>query len=143
MGNFCKREAFGEYTYHLLAMRLPLEAVRADEVTQLMKAHEQVVDGTACIQVHPTFLYESLWNLGVLAILLFITIRKKKRFDGEVFLGYLLLYGVGRFWIEGLRTDQLRFWGTTVAVSQVLAAILAAGSAVLLVCLHVRQRKNG
>ena len=139
-GNFFNREAFGEYTDNLLAMRLPLEAVRADEVTELMKAHEQVIEGTACIQVHPTFLYESLWNLGVLLVLLFITFRKKK-FDGEVFLGYLLLYGIGRFWIEGLRTDQLRFWGTTVAVSQVLAAILAAGSAVLLVYLHARQKK--
>ena len=139
-GNFFYREAFGDYTDHLLAMRLPLEAVRAGEVTQLMHDHEQVIDGVTYIQVHPTFLYESLWNLAVLIVLMWVTLRKKKRFDGEVFLLYLLLYGIGRFWIEALRTDQLLIPGTKIPVSQVLAAILAAGS--LLLILILRKRKN-
>ena len=139
-GNFFNREAFGDYTDHLLAMRLPLEAVRAGEVTQLMRDHEQVIDGVTYIQVHPTFLYESLWNLAVLIVLMWVTLRKKKRFDGEVFLLYLLLYGIGRFWIEALRTDQLLIPGTKIPVSQVLAAILAAGS--LLLILILRKRKN-
>ncbi len=139
-GNFFNREAFGDYTDHLLAMRLPLEAVRAGEVTQLMHDHEQVIDGVTYIQVHPTFLYESLWNLAVLIVLMWVTLRKKKRFDGEVFLLYLLLYGIGRFWIEALRTDQLLIPGTKIPVSQVLAAILAAGS--LLLILILRKRKN-
>lgn len=138
-GNFFNREAFGDYTDSLLAMRLPLEAVRADEVTQLMHEHEQVIDGITYIQVHPTFLYESLWNLGVLAVLMAVTLRGMKRFDGEVFLLYLLLYGIGRFWIEALRTDQLLIPGTQIAVSRLLAAFLAAASLVLIL---VMRRKT-
>ena len=141
-GNFFNREAFGDYTDHLLAMRLPLEAVRADEVTDLMHDHEQVIDGVTYIQVHPTFLYESLWNLAVLIVLMWVTLRKKKRFDGEVFLLYLLLYGIGRFWIEALRTDQLLIPGTKIPVSQVLAAVLAVLSLVLILVLRSRKQKE-
>lgn len=139
-GNFFNREAFGEYTDNLFAMRLPLEAVRADEVTPLMHAHEQVIDGITYIQVHPTFLYESMWNLGVLVLLVILTVRGKKRFDGEIFLLYLLIYGIGRFWIEALRTDQLLIPGTRIPVSQVLAAVLAAGSLVLILILRRRRQ---
>ena len=139
-GNFFNREAFGGYTDNLFAMRLPMDSVRAAEVTQQMKDHAQVIDGITYIQVHPTFLYESLWNLAVLILLITVTLKKWKRFHGEIFLGYLLLYGIGRFWIEGLRTDQLRIAGTTIAVSQVLAAVLAAGSAVLILILRSRSR---
>ena len=141
-GNFFNREAFGEYTNNLLAMRLPLDAVRATEVTEQMREHAQVIDGVTYIQVHPTFLYESLWNLAVLIVLVFITLKHLKRFHGEIFLGYLMLYGIGRFWIEGLRTDQLRFWGTQIAVSQVLAAILAVCSAVLILLFRSRHKKK-
>ncbi len=141
-GNFFNREAFGDYTDNLLAMRLPMDAVRADEVTEKMLEHASVIDGTTYIQVHPTFLYESLWNLGVLVILLMITSKNLKKYDGEIFLFYLLLYGIGRFWIEGLRTDQLRFWGTTIAVSQVLAAVLAIVSAILILVLRKRSGKS-
>lgn len=135
-GNFFNREAFGEYTDNLFAMRLPVSDVRADEVTALMREHQQAIDGTVYIQVHPTFLYESLWNLGVLIILLVMTLKGTKRRDGEIFLWYLLLYGIGRFWIEGLRTDQLLIPGTQVAVSQVLAASLAAVAAVLIIIIR-------
>ncbi len=138
-GNFFNREAFGDYTNNLLAMRLPLSAVRADEVTDLMMQHAAEIDGVTYIQVHPTFLYESLWNLGVLAILMTLTLRGMKRFHGEIFLFYLLLYGIGRFWIEGLRTDQLHFPGTQIAVSQVLAAVLAISSAILILVLRRRK----
>ena len=141
-GNFFNREAFGGYTNNLLAMRLPLDAVRATEVTEQMREHAQVIDGITYIQVHPTFLYESLWNLAVLIVLVIITLKHLKRFNGEIFLGYLMLYGIGRFWIEGLRTDQLRFWGTQIAVSQVLAAILAVGSAVLILLIRSRNKKK-
>ncbi len=139
-GNFFNREAFGEYTDGLFAMRLPLDAVRADEVTDLMKMHEYVIDGVTYIQVHPTYLYESMWNVGVLIILLLITLRGMKKFDGEVFLWYLLLYSAGRFWVEGLRTDQLRFAGTSIAVSQLLAATLVVVSACLLIGLRLRRK---
>ena len=115
-GNFFNREAFGQYSDGLLAMRLPVDAVRADEITELMKQHEYTVNGVTYIQVHPTFLYESLWNIGVLTVLLLVTYSGKKRFRGEIFLLYLLLYSAGRAWIEGLRTDQLRFAHTSIAV---------------------------
>ena len=86
-GNFFNREAFGGYTDNLLAMQLPVDAVRQREITAQMWEHVQSIGGVAYIQVHPTFLYESMWNILVLAFLLWY--RKKKRFQGEVFLLYL------------------------------------------------------
>lgn len=135
-GNFFNREAFGEYTDGLLAMQLPLNAVRASDVTQEMMNHLQVIDGVQYIQVHPTFLYEGLWNTGVLLALLFFT--KRKKFDGEIFLMYLAGYGIGRFWIEGLRTDQLLIPGVGLPVSQVLSAVVAAGS---IAAIMIRRKK--
>ena len=94
--------------------------------------HEETVGGISCIQVHPTYLYESVWCLLVLACMLLY--RTHKKFDGEVFLLYLALYGAGRFWIEGLRTDQLLIPGTEVPVSQLLAGVLVIVSAVWILC---------
>lgn len=121
-GNFFNREAFGEYTDSLLAMRIPLDAVRNSDVTELMREHVDTVKGVSYIQVHPTFLYESLWCMMVLLLLLLY--RRYKKFDGEVFLLYLFGYGLGRVWIEGLRTDQLLIPGTVVPVSQLLAGTI-------------------
>ena len=135
-GNFFNREVFGGYTDSLFAMQLPLNAVRASDVTQEMMDHLQTIDGVSYIQVHPTFLYESLWNVGVLLILLFFT--KRKKFDGEIFLMYLAGYGIGRFWIEGVRTDQLLIPGIGLPVSQVLSAILAVGAVLLI---FIRRKK--
>lgn len=132
-GNFFNREAFGDYTDNLLAMQIPVSDVRAAEITRAMTDHQVVIDGVTYIQVHPTFLYESLWNLGVLLILLFLTFRVKERFHGMTALFYLLLYGCGRVWIEGLRTDQLLIPGTQLPVSQVLSGILIVVSLILLV----------
>ena len=70
-GNFFNREAFGEYTDGLFAMQLPVSAVRQNEITQAMWDHAVTINGVEFIQVSPTFLYESLWNLGLLVILLF------------------------------------------------------------------------
>ncbi len=136
-GNFFNREAFGEYTNNLLAMRLPLDAVRKSDVTELMREHLEVIDGIEYIQVHPTYLYESLWNLGVLMFLL--CWRKHKKFQGEIFFMYLLGYGIGRFWIEALRTDQLILFGTGLAVSQVLALVMVVVSGV---SIFVLRKKN-
>lgn len=138
-GNFFNREAFGEYTDGLLAMRLPLDAVRSSDVTELMRKHMETVDGVSYIQVHPTFLYESLWCLMVLVVMLLY--RKYKKFDGEVFLLYLFGYGAGRFWIEGLRTDQLLIPGCGFPVSQVLAGVLVIGS-LLLIFYNRRKKKS-
>lgn len=137
-GNFCNREAFGEYTDGLFAMRLPTDAVRSSDITELMREHMETVEGVSYIQVHPTFLYESVWCLMVLVIMLLY--RKHKKFEGEVFLIYLLSYGLGRVWIEGLRTDQLWIPGTEIPVSQVLAGVLVVVSAGLIV--YCRRKKR-
>ena len=129
-GNFFNREAFGEYTDSLFAMQLPMNSVRIGDVTDTMMEHKEIIDGIAYIQVHPTFLYESLWNLVVLAILLLCW--KHKKFDGQIFLMYLLGYGVGRFFIEGLRTDSLMIPYTNFRISQVLALVLVISSAILI-----------
>lgn len=119
-GNFTNREVFGEYTNNLFAMRLPVEAVRSIDISENVASH--IAEGTNYIQVHPTFLYESLWNLALL--LLMLAYRQHKKFQGEMWLLYLGGYGLGRAWIEGIRTDTLFIPHTTLAVSQVLAVIL-------------------
>lgn len=128
-GNFFNREAFGDYTDNLFAMQLPVDAVRSSDITEKMMEHMDVIDGIRYVQVHPTFFYESLWNACVLAIMLWWV--KRKQFDGQVFLIYLFGYGVGRFWIEGLRTDSLMLFGTGLRVSQALALVMAVGAAVI------------
>ena len=130
-GNFMNREAFGEYTDGLFAMQLPVSAVRANEITQKMWDHVVTVNGVEYIQVHPTFLYESLWNVGVLLFLFWF--RKRKKFNGEVFLMYLIGYGLGRIWIEGLRTDQLLLPVVGLPVSQLLSGCLVVGCTILVV----------
>lgn len=136
-GNFFNREAFGEYTNSLFAMQLPVEAVRNADITEKMWKNIVEIEGVQFIQAHPTFLYESLWNVCVLAFMLWW--MKRKKFEGEIFLIYLLGYGVGRSWIEGLRTDPLLIPGTSVPVSQVLALVLVITSAVLM---YVKRKKS-
>lgn len=138
-GNFFNREAFGEYTDSLLAMRLPLDAVRASDVTDLMMEHIEYINEMAFIQVHPTFLYEYLWNLGVFLMLWLY--RKKKKFQGELFLLYLAGYGAGRFWIEGIRTDQL-VMNNGMAASQVLAGVLVIASVITIVVVRTKALKE-
>ena len=130
-GNFFNREALGGYTDSLFAMQLPVSAVRVNEITEEMWAHVQVIGGAQFIQVHPTFLYESIWNLGVLCFLYWY--RDRKKFRGELFLTYVLGYGLGRVWIEGLRTDQLQIGSTGIPVSQLLAGVLILVSLFLII----------
>ncbi len=118
-GNFMNREAYGGLTDSFLKMGL---TNFAGEV----------------FYVHPTFLYESLWNLAGFVLLHFYS--KKRQFDGEVFAGYLAWYGLGRAWIEGLRTDSLYLFGTGIRVSQlvaILSFVLAGGY-----ILYVRLKKK-
>ena len=96
-----------------------------------MREHMETVDGVSYIQVHPTYLYESLWCMMVLIIMLLY--RKHKKFDGEVFLVYLLGYGLGRVWIEGLRTDQLLLPVVGLPVSQILAGVIVVVSTILII----------
>lgn len=126
-GNFVNREAFGAATE--LPWRMGLWVTQQDY-----------------IEVHPTFLYESLWNtVGLL--LLYFAVSRARRFDGENTCFYFLWYGLGRSWIEGLRTDSLylfdwTLFGEPIRVSQALSGLMALGAcAVLLVQLR-RQRKN-
>lgn len=123
-GNFFNREAFGGYTNGLLAMRIPISDVRSGDITTELMV--QVSNGINYIQVHPTFLYESLWNCGVLLLIMFY--KKYKKFNGEVFLVYIAGYGLGRSWIEALRTDQLLIAKTTIPVSQLLSLIAVLAS---------------
>ncbi len=137
-GNFTNREVFGEYTDNLLAMRLPIAAVRSSDISESIAAH--ITESVNYIQVHPTFLYESLWNLLILVILLIYW--KHKKFEGEIALLYLGGYGLGRAWIEGIRTDQLLIPGTSLPVSQVLAIVLFVGSVICDVIVRMRMKKE-
>ena len=138
-GNFFNREAFGEYTNSFLAMRLPVDAVRGSDITELMRKNMETVKGVSYIQVHPTFLYESLWCLMVLIIMLIY--RKHKKFNGELFLVYLFGYGLGRFWIEGLRTDQLLIPKIGLPVSQILEGVLVGASLALIIYKRIELKK--
>lgn len=131
-GNFMNREVFGEYYNGLFSMQLPIAAVRARDISENIAAH--IPEGANYINVHPTFLYESVWNLAVM--LLMLAYRKHKKFDGELCLFYLGGYGLGRFIIEGIRTDTLFLPGTTIPVSQVLALLML----ILAVCMDVAVR---
>ncbi len=130
-GNFFNREAFGGYSNGLLAMALPRSAVRQGEITGQMLEHLKVIDGVEFIQVHPTFLYESLWNLMLLVCLLYLW--KHRRYPGQIVFTYLIGYGLGRIWIESLRTDQLLLPVIQIPVSQVVAGIMILVSAVLMI----------
>ena len=119
-GNFMNREAFGSETDIFCRMQLTAP------------------DGSS-ICVHPTFLYESLWNLVGLIGLVIWESRGGRRYDGQAALGYFFWYGVGRAWIEGLRTDSLYIGGTSLRVSQLLSIALAAICLALLI-IHARKK---
>jgi phosphatidylglycerol:prolipoprotein diacylglycerol transferase len=120
--NFVNREAFGAVTDVFCRMGL-------------------TPPGGETIYVHPTFLYESLWNLLCFLFLLALLRRGKRRFDGQYFLIYASWYGLGRMLIEGLRTDSLYLFGTGVRVSQLLAAFSFLACAVLLIGFSRREKK--
>ena len=118
-GNFTNREAFGRPTEAFFRMGL--------------------TDASgSTIYVHPTFLYESLWNFAGF-LLMNHTLSKAKKYDGQCFYLYCLWYGIGRAAIEGLRTDSLYIPGTAIRVSQLLSALLATFGLIMLLCRHGRQ----
>ena len=119
-GNFFNREAFGAETDTFLRMGL-------------MKASTGVVT-----YYHPTFLYESLWNLTGFLLLHFLS--KKRRYDGQIALGYVAWYGLGRAFIEGLRTDSLYIGA--FRVSQLLAAISCLAAVSVLVWQMFRPHES-
>lgn len=116
-GNFVNAEAFGRPT------NLPWG----------MQIHNISTE----IAFHPTFLYESLWNLAVFIILLIR--RDRRKFDGEIFFSYISLYGLGRFWIEGLRTDSL-YLGS-IRISQMVALLCAIFGISFIIYKRLRLKK--
>ena len=127
-GNFFNCEAFGGYTENIFAMQIRKGLVNSSMLSQELLDNLKVVSGIEYIQVHPTFFYESVWNLGVLVLMLIYL--KHKRFDGEILGIYFIGYGLGRLWIEGLRTDQLKLFSTNIAVSQLLSLVLVVTAAI-------------
>ena len=138
-GNFFNREVFGEYYNGLLSMQLPIEAIRdRSDISEKIAAN--IPAGANYINVHPTFLYESLWNLFIFVLLL--VYWKHRKFNGEICLLYLGGYGVGRFVIEGIRTDTLFLPGTTVPVSQVVAVAMVVFAVATDIIVRVRLAKK-
>lgn len=140
-GNFFNREAFGSYCDNFLAMRLPEKCIAGlADSPALQELKQKAIEGgyEGFVQVHPAFLYESLWNAVGLVLLHFLA--KKRRFDGQIFLCYLAWYGLGRFFIEGLRTDSLM--SGSLRTSQVLAIGSFGLSAIALIFLLVFQKPD-
>ena len=138
-GNFFNREVFGEYTSGFLRMGIPVDYLKSHGtmsyyqsngiVTDTMLQNTEMINGQECITVMPSFLLEGMWNLALL-IFLFLY-RKRKKFDGELSMIYILGYGIGRFIIEGNRTDSLMIG--PLKVSQVVAIFcIVTGLAVLI-----------
>lgn len=138
-GNFTNREVFGGYSDGLFCMQLPIQDVRSRDVSMELYMN-MLTEGVDYIQVHPTFLYESVLNLCVLIFM--ILYRKHKKFNGEIALIYLGGYGIVRFFIEGIRTDRLVFNGTNIAVSQVLGILLFIGAVLADVIVRVMMKRK-
>ena len=138
-GNFFNREAFGGYTNNLFAMQIKLDEV-GGVISDSVANHIKVVNGIEYIQVHPTFLYESLWNLCLfIGIMLY---RKHKKFEGELASIYMIGYGIGRFFIESLRTDQLVIKGIGIAISQVVSIILIIAGITIIIRNRCKLRRD-
>ena len=135
-GNFVNREAFGGAAEGLFAMAYKAEQVSGLKIKEGMGVLASgasypvhLLNGVEYIWVQPTFLYESCWNLALLAIIFFT--RKKKKFEGQLSAMYFMGYGTGRFIIESMRTDQLMIMG--MPVSMLLSAVLVVSGAVFTV----------
>jgi phosphatidylglycerol:prolipoprotein diacylglycerol transferase len=137
-GNFFNREIFGDYTDSLFAMRYLLDQVNIANVPPSVMENLIEAHGTYYIQVAPAFLYESAWNMLVFIIM--ITYRRHKKMEGEIVLMYLFGYGLGRFFIEGIRTDQLIITGTGLPIAQVLSILCIVISITIYV---IRRKKIG
>ena len=136
-GNFVNVEAYGSVTalpWRMCSVSIANELWR-DGLLESEAAYQSILDGTT--GVHPTFLYESLWNL--LGFILLVLLRKKgRKFNGQMFLSYVIWYGLGRAAIEGLRTDSLYFFGTGIRTSQMVGVV----SAVLGIALFLFRLKT-
>lgn len=146
-GNFFNRECFGSYTNGPFRMLVDVNktswyfnpayseslvreayAGKTAALERILEIRNNVVeiDGAIYASVQPTFFYESFLNLCILIAILLYT--KHKKANGEQFLMYVGGYGLVRFFVEGMRSDQLFLWGTGIAVSQLIAAIMFLGA---------------
>lgn len=146
-GNFFNREAFGGVAKDSSPLMMKIffgDKYSISQVPDAVRQGMETLKGKTLseigyIQVQPTFLYESLWNLCVL--ILMFTFRKKKKFDGEILLWYLLGYGTGRAIIEGMRTDQLIMPVTRWPVSQALSIVVAAVALTIIIVKRVQIKR--
>ena len=136
-GNFMNVEAYGSIT------KLPWRMC-SDKIASELYFRKQLIDFDTYeailageVGVHPTFLYESLWNL--VALIFVLTIFKKKKFDGQIFSIYLIWYGFGRMLIEGLRTDSLMIG--SLRVSQLIGLASCVLGIALMIYLHLKAKK--
>ena len=142
-GNFFNREAFGRFAgannpfaMKIAAHRLGSHGLEHSAAMQELQAN---ISPDGFVLVHPTFLYESVWNAVGFVIIHFLS--KKRKFDGQVFLYYLAWYGLGRLWIEGLRMDSLMVGN--IRISQLLAGITCLVALAVLVCILLIRRPDG
>ena len=132
-GNFINQEAYGTNT--TLPWGMTSDTIKKELFENMDKLQAMGINVDPNIPVHPTFLYESLWNVATFFFLIWF--RKRKKLNGEVFFLYMILYGVARFFIEGLRTDSLMLG--SLRISQLLAAVFAIA---LTVVFFVRRKKR-
>ncbi len=144
-GNFFNREAFGRHTDGLFAMALKADTVNGLFINGSHALYQGNVEypviqygGVDYIQVHPTFLYESLWNLALLAII--FACRRHKKFQGQLVIMYCIGYGIGRFWIESLRSDQLEIHG--IPISMIVSAVLVLAALAAGIILYLKEKQN-
>ena len=145
-GNFMNVEAYGSATalpWRMCGPSIAAGMLQNGYVDQA--GYEAILSGA--LGVHPTFFYESAWNLVGLIVVYWV--GKRRRFDGECFLFYFFWYGLGRAWIEGLRTDSLylfgwELFGVPIRVSQLFALVTcaAAGGALVYMLLRYRDRRQ-
>ena len=145
-GNFFNREAFGGFTEGLFAMRIRVDQVGGFDryppprhITAEMIENIYTFNGVAYFQVHPTFFYEAAFNFVLMVALLIY--RPHKRFNGEIVLYYFLGYGIIRFFLESLRTDQMMFFNTGLPTNQIMAVLFAVVSAALLIAGYFKASK--
>lgn len=130
VGNFINKEVYGGYTDSLFAMAIKKTSVKGEIPLEVLE-NVEIINGIEYIQVQPTFLYEMLWNIAALTLVLLYF--KKRRFNGEIFALYFLLYGMGRAWIEMVRTDQLLIGDTGIPISVLVSVILVIVSAAFII----------
>ena len=145
-GTFFNREALGAYTDSFIRMDIPLDYFRSKGmlgyytdtgvITDTMLQNTEVVNGVECVSVMPSFLLEGLWNLAALIFILWY--RKRKKFDGEQAMMYILFYGIGRFLVEGNRTDSLMVG--PLKVSQVVALLCVVTGLTVMIRNYLRIR---